>query len=79
MNASLTVDPRLDDFILITEVAEGARLAEPIFRRKFGEAVPSFGHHVLALYRHDETHWMPATYVKYWSHGSVMMSGGACT
>ncbi|MGY6631953.1 MAG: hypothetical protein ACXIUL_13225 [Wenzhouxiangella sp.] len=73
------VDARLQDFILITEVGEGHRLANPIFERKFAQPCPSFGHHVLALYRHDDLGWLPATYVKYWEHEDVMLSGGACT
>lgn len=73
------IDPRLEPFILITEVARGDRLANPIFQRKFGQPVPDFGHHIVALYHHDEFSWMPVTYVKYWAHGEVMLSGGACT
>lgn len=73
------IDPRLEPFILITEVARGDCLANRIFQRKFGQPVPDFGHHILALYQHDEFCWMPVTYVKYWSHGEVMLSGGACT
>ena len=73
------VDPSLQDFILITEVSEGHRLANPIFERKFAQPCPEFGHHILALYRHGELGWLPATYVKYWEHEDVMLSGGACT
>lgn len=73
------IDSRLQDFILITEVAEGHRLANPIFQRKFAQTCPDFGHHILALYQHGELGWLPATYVKYWRYEDVMLSGGACT
>lgn len=73
------VDPRLEPFILITEVSEGHRLANPIFERKFAQPCPDFGHHILALYQHETLGWLPATYVKYWPHDEVMLSGGACT
>jgi len=76
---SSEIDPRLEPFILITEVDRGDRLGDAIFRRKFGQPVPDFGHHILALYRQDELNWIPVTYVKYWEHGEVMLSGGACT
>jgi hypothetical protein len=79
MSDAPLIDPRLNDFILITEVAEGARLADPIFRRKFAQPAPNFGHHILALYHHDELSWMPVTHVLYWEHEEVMLSGGACT
>ncbi len=73
------IDSRLEPFILITEVHRGHRLADRIFKRKVGQPTPDFGHHILALYHHDEFNWLPVTYVKYWAHGEVMLSGGACT
>ena len=79
MSETSPIDPRLNEFILITEVAEGTRLADPIFQRKFAQPTPDFGHHILALYHHDELSWMPVTYVKYWAHEEVTTSGGACT
>lgn len=66
-------------FILLTEVAEGQRLADPIFRRKFEQPANDFGHHMLALYDAGELGWMPVSYVKYWEADGLMFSGGGCT
>ncbi len=72
------VDPRLSEFILVSEIREGQVLAEPIFRYKYGDPAPVDGHHIMALYR-DAGGWLPAAYVNYLSHGPAMLSRGACT
>lgn len=64
---------------MLTEVAEGQRLADPIFRRKFEQPANDFGHHLLALYDGGEMGWMPVSYVKYWEADGLMFSGGGCT
>ena len=68
-----------DEFIVLTEVAEGWRLADAAFRRKFGHPANDFGHHLLALFDGGDSGWMPVSYVKYWKADGLMFSGGGCT
>lgn len=79
MQAKTHLNTPFDSFILLTEVSEGARLADPIFRRAFGHGANDFGHHLLALYDGGDLGWIPVTYVKYWEAEGLMFSGGACT
>lgn len=79
MTAEHAGRPPFDSFILLTEVAEGQRLANPIFERKFEQPANDFGHHLLALYHAGELGWMPVSYVKYWQAEGLMFSGGGCT
>ncbi len=68
----------LDDLMLVSEVAEGQVLAEPIFQRKYRAAAPAHGHHILVFVRVDQN-WMPASYINYLPHQGAMLVGGACT
>ncbi len=69
----------LQPFIVVTEMAEGAEFAEPIFRKKYAAAAPRHGHHLLAWYRSDEGSWTPASYLNYLPFRGAMLIGGACT
>ena len=71
-------DVDLGDLVLVTEVAEGQALAEPIFQRKYRASAPEHGHHVLVFCRLDAT-WIPASYINYLPHHGAMLVGGACT
>lgn len=71
--------PPLESFIVVTEVAEGAPFAEPIFQRKYAAAAPLHGHHLLAWYRSVDGSWRPASYLNYFPFRDAMLIGGACT
>lgn len=66
-------------FLVVTELADGAPFAEPIFRRKYAAPAPSHGHHLLAWYRGAGGAWMPASYLNYLPYREAMLIGGACT
>ncbi len=68
----------LQDLVLVTEVADGQALAEPIFQRKYRASAPQHGHHVLVFCRLAEG-WIPASYINYLEHRDAMLVGGACT
>jgi hypothetical protein len=69
----------LDDFIVITEMAEGAPFADRIFQRKYRAAAPRHGRHLLAWHRVDERAWMAVAYLNYLPFQGAMLIGGACT
>ena len=76
-----TVPPavELQDFIVVTEVAEGAPFAEAIFQRKYAAAAPTHGHHFFAWYRAGGDSWKAAAYINYLPYRDAMLIGGACT
>jgi len=71
----------LGNFVLVTEIAEGQPLADPLFRRKYASAAPpsTHGHHIFALLRCDDGSWTPASYINYLPFEGAMLIGGACT
>jgi peptidoglycan/xylan/chitin deacetylase (PgdA/CDA1 family) len=73
------VAAELDPFIVITEMAEGAPFAEPIFRRKYNAAAPQHGHHLFAWHRAGEDRWNAAAYLNYLPFKGAMLIGGAST
>lgn len=79
MAESFSIDPRLEDFVVITEVADAEHLAESLLRKKYNVAVPGHGHHVLAFVADEVGGWIPAFYVNYSPHRNAMLIGGACT
>lgn len=74
-------DPRIADFLLVTEITEGQALAEPIFQRKFRASAPpsDYGYNVFALVRLNENAWQPASYVTWHPFRGAMLIAGACT
>lgn len=78
MSSSVTVDERLQPFVVVTEIAEGQRLAGEVFQRKYRAPAPDHGHHILALCRLDDG-WAAGAYINYLPHRQAMLVGGACT
>jgi hypothetical protein len=72
-------EAQLHPFIVVTEVAEGAPFAEPIFQRKYAAAAPLHGHHLIAWYRKGDDSWIPASYLNYLPYRGAMLIGGAST
>lgn len=79
MSESFQLDPRLAEFVTITEVADAGRLAAAVLRRKYDMEVPPHGRHVLAFVAGQGGCWMPAFYVNYLPHRNAMLIGGAAT
>ncbi|MGA9342477.1 MAG: hypothetical protein WBV61_09135, partial [Rhodanobacteraceae bacterium] len=69
----------LEEFIIVTEVDAGAAFAEAIFQRKYRQSVPTFPHHVVALYRGADGCFVPASYVHFKPSGDIWLVGGGCT
>jgi len=70
---------RIEEFIVISEVAEGQRFAEPIFQRKYRTRAPDFPYHVVTFWQRDDGSLVPASYVHFWQRGDMLLIGGACT
>ncbi len=77
--ASGQPDPRLAPFFLATEVADGRRLAAPLFQRKFGTPPPDFGHHLLGFHVRADGSLAVAAYLHLWTQGTIGLVGGGCT
>ena len=81
MNPEEHPDPRIADFVLVTEIAESRVLAEPLFRRKYRQPAPpsDLGLNVFALIRRADGAWVPASYLVWRPFRDVHLSAGACT
>jgi len=81
MNQPFQTDPRIADFVLITEIAEAHPLAQPIFQRKYrADAPPSeFGFNVFALLREPSGAWRPASFITWGEFHGARLIAGACT
>lgn len=73
------IDERLAPFLRVTEVEHGEFFAGDLFRRKYGNSIPTFGHHVVAFYRADDGALHVASYCHLWTQGTIGLVGGACT
>ncbi|HET9031999.1 MAG TPA: hypothetical protein VFN25_03740 [Dokdonella sp.] len=69
----------LDDFIVVTEVAEGPAFAESVFQRKFKLSVPDFPHHIVTFYRQTWNCFVPMSYLHVRPWGDFHLVGGGCT
>ena len=72
------MDP-LDDIVIITEVADGPAVAGELFRRKFGQDLPDFDHHVVAFARTPHGAGDVLSYLHLWLRDDVCLVGGGCT
>ncbi len=74
-----SIDERIAPFVQVCEVEPGSFFAAELFRRKYGDPLPSFGHHVVAFYRRDASTFLVASYCHVWMQGAIGLVGGACT
>ena len=77
--AAWSIDERIAPFVRVSEVDDGEFFVGALFRRKFGDAPPRFGHHIVAFYRRDESTFLAASYCHFWSQGAIGLLGGGCT
>jgi hypothetical protein len=74
-----SIDERIAPFVQISEVDQGSFFAAELFRRKYGDPIPTFGHHVVAFYRRYDGTLLVASYCHLWTQGAIGLVGGACT
>jgi hypothetical protein len=68
----------IDQWVRVAEHADGQRLADPIFRRRYREPAPDFPIHVLAHCRTADGDWLPACYIHITVSGTILLGGGVC-
>jgi len=80
MPASLdkVVDPRLRDFIVVTEIGETNALVDALFQRKYGHPSPDYPHHVGTFWRDGDALRL-VHYLHFLESGDMWLIGGACT
>lgn len=73
------IDERIAPFLRVCEVEHGDFFAGELFKRMFGGPAPAFGHHIVAFYRRDDGMLFVASYIHFWTQGTIGLIGGACT
>jgi len=68
----------IENHIVVREVADGKRYADPIFVRRYREAAPDFPIHVLAFHRCADGSEEPVCYIHFTERGDFLLGGGAC-
>lgn len=63
--------------IVVEEVADGGRIANALFRLRYGADAPDFPHHVIAFWN-DGAARIPLCYVHFTAQGEILLGGGAC-
>jgi hypothetical protein len=63
--------------IVVEEVADGGRVANALFRLRYGVDAPDFPHHVIA-WRNDDAGRIPLCYIHFTAQGQILLGGGAC-
>lgn len=67
------------DHIQITEVSDGPFFIGELFRRKFNDTAPAWGHSVIAFFREEADRFRPLCYTNFLPHSGVILVGGAMT
>lgn len=70
---------RIEDFIHVSEVADGPAIAGELFTRKFGDPIPAEPHHVVTFYRKAPGELVVVSYVHFRPFGDICLVGGGCT
>ena len=63
--------------IIIEEVDEGGRIADALFRLRYGTQAPDFPFHVIAFWN-DGGQRIPLCYIHFTAQGDALLGGGAC-
>lgn len=72
------VDPRLRDFIVVTEIDASSSIADDLFRRKYAHPSPPYPHHV-GLFWRDGDALRLVHFLHFFESGDMWLIGGACT
>lgn len=65
--------------IVITEVGDATPFFGDLFRRKFGDAIPDYPHHVGVFHRGEDRRITPLSYLHLLAQGDIILVGGGCT
>lgn len=76
---SYTLPAGLQGWITVAEVEDGAFYADHLFQRKYGGDTPTYGRHIVALYRSDDSSIHTLSYLHFWQQDRIGLIGGGCT
>lgn len=65
--------------IFISVVSNGQYFVDDLFKKKFGNPAPDYGHSVIAFYRKNQRQFIPVSYANFLPHDEVLLGGGAMT
>jgi hypothetical protein len=65
--------------IFFSAVSNGQCFVDALFRKKFGDPAPDYGHSVIGFYRKSFRHFIPVCHMNYLQHEEILLSGGAMT
>jgi hypothetical protein len=65
--------------VFFSVVTSAPNFVDALFRRKFGEGAPDYGHAIVGFYRHDWQRFTPIAYSNFLPHESVILVGGSMT
>ena len=69
----------LNEFLSVTVLDDAEPFFGALFRRKFGDPIPTFPRHVGGFYHATEGQFMPLSYLHFTPFGDIMLVGGLCT
>lgn len=75
---SETASPSLDEAFAVREIEDARSVAGDLFRRKFGQEIPDFPHHIVAFWRAPDGPERPFCYTHFTAMGEILLGGGAC-
>lgn len=70
-------DTSLAQHIVVEEVEDGGRIANALFRSRYGQDAPDFPCHVIASWR-DGVDKIPLCYIHFTAQDELLLGGGAC-
>jgi hypothetical protein len=65
--------------LLITPVRNAPFFIDDLFRRKFADPAPEYGHGVICFYRKAWNHFVPLCFTNFLPYDEVILVGGAMT
>ncbi|MFT4614602.1 MAG: hypothetical protein ACI9NT_001749 [Bacteroidia bacterium] len=74
-----TVPTACENWITVTEVADGAFFVDELFQRKYRQIPPDFGRHIVAFYRDRNGAFQTLSYLHFWRQERIGLIGGGCT
>jgi hypothetical protein len=76
---TLNLPPVIEPLIVITEVDDARPFFGDLFRRKFGNPLPDYPHHVGVFHRGADGRFTPLSYLHLLPYGDIILVGGGCT
>ena len=75
----MELPPVIEPLIVITEVGDASPFFGELFRRKFGDPIPDYPHHIGVFHRGADGCFTPLSYLHLLPHRDLILVGGGCT